>query len=43
MVQGEADKQPLPEAEWATDAALLAPGWEAAAKDEASGYQTQTC
>jgi putative membrane protein len=28
MVQTEADKQPLPESEWATDEAMVAPGWE---------------
>jgi cytochrome c oxidase assembly factor CtaG len=38
MIQGEADKQPLPEAAWATDAALLAPGWEAAPDGEVSSY-----
>jgi cytochrome c oxidase assembly factor CtaG len=43
MVQSEAEKAPLPEGEFATDAALRAPGWEAAAEDESSGYQTQAC
>jgi len=27
-VQAEADKQPLPDSEWATDEAMIAPGWE---------------
>jgi putative membrane protein len=29
LIQTEADKQPLPESEWATDEALIAPGWKA--------------
>lgn len=29
LVQAEADKQPLPETEWATDEAVIAPGWKA--------------
>ena len=29
LVQEEADKQPLPESEWATDEAVIAPGWKA--------------
>jgi cytochrome c oxidase assembly factor CtaG len=29
LVQVEADKEPLPESEWATDEALIAPGWKA--------------
>lgn len=28
LVQNEADKEPLPEAEWATDQTMIAPGWE---------------
>ncbi len=28
LVQREAEKAPLPETEWATDEAMLAPGWE---------------
>lgn len=28
LIQSEADKQPLPESEWATDEALIAPGWK---------------
>jgi cytochrome c oxidase assembly factor CtaG len=29
VVQAEADKQPLPESEWATDETMIAPGWKA--------------
>jgi putative membrane protein len=29
LVQAEADKEPLPESEWATDEAVIAPGWKA--------------
>jgi putative membrane protein len=28
LIQSEADKQPLPESEWATDEAMIAPGWK---------------
>lgn len=28
LVQAEADKAPLPEAEWGTEEAMLAPGWK---------------
>ena len=43
MVQSEADKAPLPEAEWASDEAMRAPGWAASSDDESASYQTQTC
>jgi cytochrome c oxidase assembly factor CtaG len=43
MIQSEADKAPLPEAEWASDEAMRAPGWAASPDDESSGYQTQAC
>jgi hypothetical protein len=29
LVQTEAKKPPLPEAEWASDEAMIAPGWKA--------------
>jgi cytochrome c oxidase assembly factor CtaG len=29
MIQTEADKEPLPESEWATDESMIAPGWKA--------------
>jgi cytochrome c oxidase assembly factor CtaG len=29
LVQVETDKEPLPESEWATDEAMIAPGWKA--------------
>jgi len=28
LIQAEADKQPLPESDWATDEAMIAPGWK---------------
>jgi cytochrome c oxidase assembly factor CtaG len=28
LVQAEAGKEPLPESEWATEEALIAPGWK---------------
>jgi hypothetical protein len=28
LVQTEAGKAPLPEAEWATEEAMVAPGWD---------------
>jgi putative membrane protein len=28
LIQSEADKPPLPESEWATDEAMIAPGWK---------------
>ncbi len=29
LIRSEADKKPLPESEWATDEAMIAPGWKA--------------